>query len=184
VMVRSTLAPPIGENVTLRIPSTCFGELELDTIVRWHDRDGSLALQVGTLGPRDLVALRRLVPEPAPDGRFAARRRGYRVDARLDPFAHAPETTWPLDGFPVCLILLNGEVDGIAVELEDDSATVHAWVDLAPGSHIALRVFDDELFERWHDRPMVVVESREGLLRLARQSPRWQQATPSAASAP
>lgn len=173
VMVRTTLAPPVGESVRLHIPATCFGELTLETTVRWHERDGGVALQLGKLGPRDLVALRRLVPKRAPDARVATRRRGYRVDGRIDPFAPRPQTTMPLDGIPVSLILLNGEVDGVAIELEGDRATVHAWIDLPRGAHIALRVFEDELMERWRDLPMIVLESNKGVLELTLQRSRW-----------
>ncbi len=173
VMVRTTLVPAVGESVRLHIPETCFGELTLDTIVRWHDHNGGLALQLGQLGPRELVALRRLVPKRAPDGRVATRRRGYRVDGRIDPFAPTPQTTMPLDGIPVSLILLNGEVDGVALELESDRAIVHAWIDLPQGVHIALRVFEDELMERWRDLPMVVVDSNDGILHLTLQRARW-----------
>lgn len=173
VLVRTTLAPALGERVHLRIPATCFGELQLDGIARWQDRDGSLAVQLGQLRPRDLVALRRLVPEPEPDGRLAVRRRGYRVDGRIDPFASAPDRTMPLDGVPVSLILVNGEVEGVATTLDDEGATVHAWIDLQPGAHVALRVFEDERFERWRDVPVVVVASDRGVHQLGRQQPRW-----------
>jgi hypothetical protein len=79
----------------------------------------------------------------------------------------------PLDGIPVSLILLNGEVDGVALELESERATVHAWIDLPQGAHIALRVFEDELMERWRDLPMIVVDSNNGVLHLTLQRTRW-----------
>ncbi|WP_157068789.1 hypothetical protein [Sandaracinus amylolyticus] len=173
VLVRTALTPALGEPVHLRIPSTCFGELQLDGIARWQDRNGALALQLCSLRPRDLVALRRLVPSPEPDGRLAVRRRGYRVDGRIDPFAPTPDRTMPLDGVPVSLILVNGELEGVATTLEDERAVVHAWIDLRPGSHVALRVFEDELFERWQDVAMVVVKSERGVHELSRQQSRW-----------
>ncbi|AKF04206.1 hypothetical protein DB32_001355 [Sandaracinus amylolyticus] len=173
MLVRTALTPALGEPVHLRIPSTCFGELQLDGIARWQDRNGALALQLCSLRPRDLVALRRLVPSPEPDGRLAVRRRGYRVDGRIDPFAPTPDRTMPLDGVPVSLILVNGELEGVATTLEDERAVVHAWIDLRPGSHVALRVFEDELFERWQDVAMVVVKSERGVHELSRQQSRW-----------
>ena len=173
LVVRTTLHPALGDTVRVRIPSTCFGELSVETTVRWHEPEGRLGLQLGSLRPRDLVALRRLVPEPAPDARLAARRRGYQVDARLDPFAPQPDRTLPYDGTPVSIFLVNGEVEGVATTLEEEHAVVHAGLDLHPGAHVVLRVYEDSTEERWSDRPMVVLASDDGVLQLVPQRERW-----------
>ena len=173
LVVCAQLRPPLGSHVRVRIPSTSFGELSLDATVRWHEEEGRLGLQLGALRARELVALRRLVPEPAPDARLATRRRGYRVDARMDPFAPQPERTLPYDGIPVSLFLVNAEIEGVATTLERDRAVVYATVDLAVGSHVALRVYEDPAMTRWTDRAMVVVSSRDGLIELGPQRRRW-----------
>lgn len=173
VVVSAPLQLAVGDALRVRIPATSEGDLTLDTVLRWIDEDGHCWLQVGSLRARELVALRKLAPDPKPSARLNLRRRGFRVDGRIDPFGSPNERTYPIDGIPIALELVNGEVEGVAIELDDEAATVIAWVDLEAGTHVALRVFEDATAERWTDRAMVVHSCANGIIGLRAQRSRW-----------
>ncbi len=138
-IVRTDLDVPIGAELRMRVPRTSFGELTLPATVRWRTGD-TLAMQLGSLRARDVVALHRLDGGRRRDSRFALRRAGFRIDARIDPFARPSEGAIAGAGHPLTIVLRNGEIAGTAIRIGALGAILATTLRLEKGARIALRV--------------------------------------------